>query len=94
LAEEARAKTKSRTRSDTLVAWLLFKRLTDPQALGNEVNVACPLCDQTFVLCYTDNEWNKLNEWHRLANAALRNSHKQRHEEFPLELSWKSKHRR
>jgi hypothetical protein len=52
----------------------LLKRLTDPQALGNEVNVAGPLCDQTFVLCYTDNEWNKLNEWHRLVNAALRNS--------------------
>jgi hypothetical protein len=72
----------------------LLKRLTDPQALGNEVNVVCPLCDRTFVLRYTDNEGNKLNEWHRLANAALRNSHKQRHEEFPLELSWKSKHRR
>jgi hypothetical protein len=30
----------------------------------------------------------------QVANAALHNSHKQRDEEFRLELSWKSKHRR
>jgi hypothetical protein len=54
----------------------------------------CPLCSQPFILTYTDTEWNKLNEWRRLASAALRDSHKQRHEGFPLELVWKMKHKR
>jgi hypothetical protein len=45
-----------------------------------EEGIVCPLCSQPFILTYTDTEWNKLNEWRRLASAALRNSHKLRHE--------------
>jgi hypothetical protein len=40
----------------------------------------CPLCSQPFILTYTDTEWNKLNEWRRLASAALRDIHNLRHE--------------
>ena len=56
--------------------------------------IVCPLCSQPFILTYTDTEWNKLNEWRRLARVALRDSHKLRHEGFPLELVWKMKHKR
>ena len=59
-----------------------------------EQGIVCPLCSQPFILTYTDTEWNKLNEWRRLASAALRNSHMLRHEGFRLELVWKMKHKR
>lgn len=72
----------------------LVKRSDDPRNLGNEEGLVCPLCSQPFILTYSDNEWNKLPEWRRLAAIALRDSHKHRHEEFPLELIWKMKHKR
>ena len=56
--------------------------------------IVCSLCSQPFILTYTDTGWNKLNEWRRLARAALRDSHKLRYEEFPLEPVWKMKYKR
>ena len=68
----------------------LVKRSDDPRNLGNEEGIVCPACNKPFILTYSDPEWNKLNEWRRVAHAALRESHKKRHEDnFPLELVWK-----
>lgn len=67
----------------------LVKLPDDPHDLGNQIGVRCPMCDKPFILTYPDTEWNKLNEWRRLAAMALRESHKTRHEKFPIELVWK-----
>jgi hypothetical protein len=67
----------------------LIKRTEDPQTLGNDEVTVCPVCSQPFILTTTDNEWNKLAEWRRLAGMALRESHRVRHQVFPLELVWK-----
>ena len=74
---------------DRIVLWPLVKRSDDPRSLGNEECIVCPLYNKPFILTYSDPELNKLNEWRRVASAALRDSHKKRHEEFPLELVWK-----
>jgi hypothetical protein len=65
-----------------------------PRNLGNEEGIVCSLCNAAFILTTRDAEWNKLAEWRRLAAMAVRDSHKLRHEQFPLELVWKMKHKR
>ena len=67
----------------------IVKRTDDPQDLGNEELIRCPLCSQVFALTTSDSEWNKLIEWRRLAAMALKESHTTRHETFPIELVWK-----
>jgi hypothetical protein len=72
----------------------IVKRTDDPQDLGIEELIRCPLCSQVFALTTSNSEWNKLIEWRRLGAMALRENHKLRHEELPLHLAWKMKHKR
>ena len=59
-----------------------------PQSLPNRLTVACPVCDQTYDLSYSDDEWNRVKDWIRLAERALRQDHKTRHRVFSVELHW------
>jgi len=56
--------------------------------LPNQVAVKCPRCCQTYRLGYSDDEWNRLKDWLGLAERALREDHKHRHELPSLTLAW------
>jgi uncharacterized C2H2 Zn-finger protein len=58
-------------------------------ALKNEQIVKCPRCDRTYRLGYSDNEWNKIKDWLKLAQAAIRKDHDLRHEAATIPLEWK-----
>lgn len=57
--------------------------------LPNALTVRCPSCDQTFRLGYSDNEWHWVKDWLALAERALRQDHKCKHEVISLELALK-----
>jgi hypothetical protein len=57
-------------------------------ALPNHSTVKCPRCEQQYRLASTDDEWNKLHTWLKLAAAAIRATHP-RHEAETLPLVWK-----
>jgi hypothetical protein len=63
-------------------------------ALPNEQTVRCPLCDQIFRLGYSDGEWNRVKDWLGIAERAIREDHKRRHEVSSLALEWKPLRRR
>ena len=56
-------------------------------ALTNGQAVKCPLCEQTFRLGYSDNEWNWVKDWLGLAETAIRKDHKSKHQvaSIPIE---------
>jgi hypothetical protein len=56
--------------------------------LPNEQIVRCPLCEQTYRLNYSDNEWHRLSAWLKKAETAVRESHKKDHGQDVLELTW------
>jgi hypothetical protein len=56
--------------------------------LSNRVAVKCPRCDQSYQLSYSDDEWNRLKDWLRVAERVLREDHKQRHELPSPTLKW------
>lgn len=60
-----------------------------PDALPNWITVKCPTCGQTYRLSYSDDEWNWVKDWLHLAERALREDHKRRHEHSSLALAWK-----
>ena len=63
-------------------------------ALPNRHTVKCPRCDQAYVLAYSDNEWNKVKDWLKLAIAAIRKEHDLRHEAATIPLDWRGIRRR
>ena len=63
-------------------------------ALKNEQTIKCPRCERTFRLGYSDNEWNKVKDWLKLAQAAIRKDHDSRHEAATLRLEWRGIRRR
>jgi hypothetical protein len=60
-----------------------------PDVLPNQITVKCPACGQPYRLCYSDDEWNRAKDWIRLAERALREDHKCRHELSSLAIAWK-----
>jgi hypothetical protein len=58
------------------------------QSFPNRVTVACPVCDQTYELSYSDDEWNRVKDWLNVARRCLREDHKRRHELPWLALEW------
>jgi hypothetical protein len=62
--------------------------------LKNELTVKCPRCDRTFRLGYSDNEWNKVKDWLRLAETAIRKDHDSHHEVPTISLDWRGIRRR
>src|SRR5258708_19345911 len=57
--------------------------------LPNEQTLKCPRCEQTYRLAYSDNEWNKVKDWLKLAQVAIRQDHDSRHEATTIQLEWK-----
>lgn len=62
--------------------------------LPNEQTVRCPFCEQVFRLGYSDSEWNRVKDWLGIADRAIREDHKRRHEVEALGLTWKPLRRR
>ena len=62
--------------------------------LKNELTVKCPRCERTYRLGYSDNEWNKVKDWLRLAETAIRRDHNSRHESATITLEWRGIRRR
>jgi hypothetical protein len=60
-----------------------------PQALPNLLTIACPVCDQTYELGYSDDEWNRVKDWINVARRCLREDHKRKHELPSHTLAWK-----
>jgi hypothetical protein len=54
--------------------------------LPNHVTVKCPRCDQAYDLSYSDDEWHRVQNWLHLAERALREDHRNRHELGTIEL--------
>jgi hypothetical protein len=56
--------------------------------------VKCPLCEQTFRFGYSDSEWNRVKDWLNIAERAIREDHKLRHQAESLSLEWKPARRK
>jgi hypothetical protein len=54
--------------------------------LKNEQTIKCPRCERKYRLGYSDNEWNKVKDWLRLAETAIRRDHDSRHEAATITL--------
>ena len=67
---------------------VLLVRNSSADALPNQVAVKCPRCDETYLLTYSDDEWNRVKDWIVLAERALRVDHKSRHEVEAPTLLW------
>jgi len=63
-------------------------------ALKNELTVKCPRCNRTYRLGYSDNEWNKVKDWLKLAETAIRKDHDSHHEAPTVPLDWRGIRRR
>jgi hypothetical protein len=50
--------------------------------------------DRTYRLGYSDNEWNKVKDWLKLAQAAIRKDHDSRHQAATIPLEWRGIRRR
>jgi len=57
--------------------------------LENEQFVKCPSCDQVYRLGYSDGEWNRVKDWLTIAERAIREDHKRKHQAESLHLAWK-----
>jgi hypothetical protein len=66
--------------------------LTD--GLENKQAVKCPLCEQTYRLSYSDSEWNRVKDWLGIAERAIRDDHKLRHQALSFGLKWRPLRRR
>jgi hypothetical protein len=63
-------------------------------ALPNEQTVKCPRCSLEYRLGYSDSEWNKVKDWLKLAETALRRDHEARHQAATVALEWRGIRRR
>ena len=43
---------------------------------NHECPIQCPYCPQKYLLVWDDREWNSVKDWIRLAQAAVRRSHR------------------
>ena len=43
---------------------------------NNERPIQCPYCPQRYLLIWDDDEWNSVKDWIRVAEAAVRRSHR------------------
>ena len=43
---------------------------------NNERPIRCPYCPQRYLLVWDDEEWNSVKDWIRVAEAAVRRSHR------------------
>jgi hypothetical protein len=48
-------------------------RLVNP---NSERLVQCPYCPQKYLLVWDDREWNSVKDWIRIAETAVRKSHR------------------
>jgi hypothetical protein len=60
-------------------------RKIDP---NGERLIQCPYCPQRYLLVWDDKEWNSVKDWIRLAETAVRKSHRA-HGEIALPTSLK-----
>jgi hypothetical protein len=58
----------------------IWGRPVASDTMPNETTVKCPRCDQTYRLGSTDSEWNKIKDWLKLAETAVRRDHDAGHE--------------
>jgi hypothetical protein len=58
-------------------------------SLTNELVMECPSCDQVYRLGYSDTERNRVKDWLAIAERAIREDHKQKHQAESLHLEWK-----
>jgi len=49
-------------------------RKIDPD---HERSIQCPYCSQKYLLVWDDQEWNSVKDWIRVAETAVRRSHRQ-----------------
>jgi len=56
--------------------------------------VKCLRCEQTYRLGYSDDEWHRVKDWLKLAQAAIRKEHDLRHEAVTIPLEWCGTRRR
>jgi len=50
--------------------------------------IQCPYCSQRYLLVWDDKEWNSVKDWIRVAEAAVRKSHRA-HGDIALPLTLK-----
>ena len=43
---------------------------------NNKRPIQCPYCRQRYLLVWDDDEWNSVKDWIRVAEAAVRRSHR------------------
>jgi hypothetical protein len=55
---------------------------------NSERLIQCPYCSQQYLLVWDDKEWNSVKDWIRLAETAVRKSHRA-HGEIALPKSLK-----
>jgi hypothetical protein len=58
-------------------------------ALENEQILQCSLCDEVYRLGYSDSERKRVKDWLTIAERAIREDHKRKHQVASLNLEWK-----
>jgi hypothetical protein len=64
-------------------------KLSANDTLENEHILQCSLCDQVYRFGCSDNEWNRVKDWLTIAERAIREDHKRKHQVATLALEWK-----
>jgi hypothetical protein len=67
---------------------------TAPAVPANCHVLQCPKCAQVFLLECSDSEWNKVKDWLKIAQVAIRKDHDSRHEAVSIPLAWRGISRR
>ena len=65
-----------------------LQKLSDNRKIdpNHERAIQCPYCPQQYLLIWDDAEWNSVKDWIRVAEAAVRRSHRQ-HSDIELPSS-------
>jgi hypothetical protein len=71
------------------LAKIVDGRRAAADTLTNELTVQCPLCNQGYRLGYSDGEWHRVKDWLTIAERAIREDHKRKHQAASLALEWK-----
>ena len=55
-----------------------LQRFSDDHQIdpSHERTIQCPSCRQRYLLVWDDAEWNSVKDWIRVADAAVRRSHR------------------
>ena len=80
--------------SVTLTKIIDGKPTNTSDTVTNGVTVCCPRCEQAYWLSYSDGEWNKVKDWLKPAESAIRKDQGLRHEALTIPLEWRGIHRR